>query len=334
MSQCGTLFQNFVCRIGLAALVCTTSWTLAAEHVFGQGLQISAGRKLAPDALNIIPPSIEYDETFQGPVDMPFVVEHPELEWDPNYMPKNETLVAMGRDVVFRGRVHCLEFAFKPVRMIEVDVQTPVGPQRKLVWYMVYRVRYLGGELQPKAEPDQYKNEVFGVPEAVSSEWVRFIPSFTLDAKGLDSYLDQAIPSAMPAIEARERVALSNSKTDLAKLHDSVEMQQIKIKRSSDVEDNPVWGVAMWTDVSNRTDFFSVDVRGLTNSQEIELEGRELTTRQKTLVLHFSRVGDTVNELEDRIRYGIPALEDPERQGYVLQQYGVKERLDYMWVYR
>jgi hypothetical protein len=72
----------------------------------------------------------------------------------------------------------------------------------------------------------------------------------------------------------------------------------------------------------------------LTNAQEIEYSGSELVTRQKTLVLHFWRPGDEVRELDDRIRYGIPAISDPARQEYVLQQYGVKERLDYTWVYR
>src|SRR5690606_19291850 len=111
------------------------------------------------------PPAAEYGETFQGPVDLPFVAQHPELEWTPNYLPTSETLLEMGKQVVFRGRVHALEFAFKPVRTMEIDIQTPSGVDRKMVWYLLYRVRYLGGELRPKAEDDQFNNQVFGMPE-------------------------------------------------------------------------------------------------------------------------------------------------------------------------
>ena len=31
------------------------------------------GRTLAPDALIVIPPAVEYGETFQGPIDLPLV---------------------------------------------------------------------------------------------------------------------------------------------------------------------------------------------------------------------------------------------------------------------
>ena len=90
----------------------------------------------------------------------------------------------------------------------------------------------------------------------------------------------------------------------------------------------------MWRDVDPRTDFFTVEVLGLTNAQKIEQQADGLKYLQKRLVLNFSRPGDTVNELDDQIRFGIPALKDPARQKYVLDQFGVKERLDYTWIYR
>ena len=50
----------------------------------------------------------------------------------------------------FRREIWCLEFSFKPLRMIEVDVPLPAGgTQRKLVWYLVYRVRNTGQVLKP-----------------------------------------------------------------------------------------------------------------------------------------------------------------------------------------
>ncbi len=311
-----------------------TAWSLAfglvwisCQTVLGQTLATSSGRKLAPDALKIIPPAAEFGETFQGPVDLPLVTEHPELAWDPNYFPKSETLLEMGKNVTFRGPVYCLEFAFKPVRMIELDIPTATGIQRKNVWYLLYRVRYLGGDLQPKSEQDQFNNQVFALPEAVSAKWVRCFPVFTLDAKGLNQrYVDQVVPSVKKAIAIKERVGKP--------IYDSVEIQRLKIDISTPTEDHAVWGLATWTEVDPRTDFFSVEVRGLTNAQRIESGGNQLKYLQKTLVLNFSRPGDTVNETEDRIRYGVPALEDPARQQYVLQQYGLQERLDHLWIYR
>lgn len=302
-------------------LLCSSTWA--------QSLPTSStpGRRLAPDALRLIPPAMEFGETFQGPVDLPLVLENPDLQWDPNYAPKSETLYEMGRGVIFRGPVHCLEFAFKPVRTIQVELPTASGTESKLVWYLLYRVRYLGGDLEPVAEDDPYDNQVFATPRAVSADWVRFMPTFRLEAKGLDrEYLDQILPTTKRAIAARERVGRP--------LYDSVEIQKLKIEISTEAENHEVWGLATWVDVDPRVDFFAVQVQGLTNAQQLEQEGTEIRFKQKTLVLHFSRPGDTVNEAEDRIRYGIPALEDRARQKYVLDQFGVEERLDHMWVYR
>ncbi|GIW96889.1 MAG: hypothetical protein KatS3mg111_0222 [Pirellulaceae bacterium] len=285
-------------------------------------------RKLAPDVLEVIPPSAQWGDTALGPVNLPLVAEHPELQWTPNYFPVSDTLIRKASQVTFRTDVYCLEFAFKPVRMIEVEVPTAEGLENKTVWYLLYRVRYLGGDLHPVPEPDKYENEVFGNPQAVSSEWVRFLPTFHLDTLGLGlKYLDQVIPVAKAAIERKERVGLP--------VHDTLQIQTVRIERSTPEDDHPVWGVAMWTDVDPRVDFFSVVVGGLTNAQQIEqTEEGGLRYPQKRLVLNFWRPGDTIDEVEDRIRFGVPAISDAARQRYVLAKYGLSERLDYYWDYR
>lgn len=280
---------------------------------------VAKGRKLAPDVLEVIEPAMEWGETSQGPVDLPLVAKHPELAWTPEFAPVSDTLLEKSKQVVFRVEVYCLEFAFKPVRMIEVDGKT--------VWYMLYRVRYEGGDLKPVPEPDNFNNEVYATPKAVSAEWVRFVPTFKLDTLNLNRvYMDQVSQRAKQAIAARERVGQP--------ILDSVEMQRQKIKVSTATQDNSVWGVAMWPDVDPNTDFFTVEVSGLTNAQKLETDGDKTRYLQKTLVLHFFRPGDTYNELEDQIRFGIPALKDPDRQKYVLDQFGQQERLDYVWDYR
>ncbi len=300
---------------------------LTGSLAMGQTRGVSSGRKLAPDALEIIAPASEWGETFQGPIDLPLVVTNPDLAWTPNYAPTSDTLLEKAKKIIFRGDVYCLEFAFKPVRMIEMDVPSLGGVQPKTVWYLLYRVRYLGADLKPVPEPDAFDNEVYAAPKAVSAEWVRFMPTFYLNTLTLNKeYLDQVLPVAKRAIAAKERVGKP--------IYDSLEMQRLKIKISSEAESNEVWGVATWADIDPRTDFFSVQVRGLTNAQRLKLNGDQIQYLQKTLVLHFSRPGDTVAEVEDRIRFGIPALKNPERQKYVLKQYGQEERLDHVWIYR
>ena len=75
---------------------------------------------------------------------------------------------------------------------------------------------------------------------------------------------------------------------------------------TGDGADHSVWGVATWTGVDPKTDF-TVEVRGLTNAQQIIQRGRDYQYPQKTLVLTLF-TSDGRNEAEDVIRYGVPAV--------------------------
>ncbi|MFN5948936.1 MAG: hypothetical protein ACK43N_10620, partial [Pirellulaceae bacterium] len=115
-------------------------------------------RKLAEGVLTVIPPDPQPEETSLGPLDLEFVAKHPELEWkapdfengQPNFSSSSETLLAQGRGVTLRHPVFALEFAFKPMRMIEMELPDAEGVrQSQLVHYLLYRVRYLGNDLLP-----------------------------------------------------------------------------------------------------------------------------------------------------------------------------------------
>ncbi len=54
----------------------------------------------------------------------------------------------------------------------------------------------------------------------------------------------------------------------------------------------------------------------------------------KTLQMNFWRPGDAVFEHEKEVRYGVPARSDPAEQARILSQFGLQQRLDYLWVYR
>lgn len=306
-------------KIAFSALLFVSSAQVGTGQTLPTSVRSGQGQKLAPDALEIIPSTPEQGETALGPVDLPLVAKYPDLAWTPNYLPVSNTLLGKSKDVIFRNDVYALEFAFKPVRMIQVN--------DKLVWYLLYRVRNVGGDLRPEPNKDNYGNEIFSDPKAVSTQWVRFFPTFKLNSiSAKREYMDTINPAAKALIAAKERVGQP--------IYDSIEMQQQKIPLSTEADNHEVWGVATWEDVDPRTNFFAVQVKGLTNAQKLESRDGKISYLQKVLVLHFSRPGDTVDQLEDTIRFGVPAIDDADRQKYVLDQYGLKERLDHLWIYR
>ena len=173
--------------------------------------------------------------------------------------------------------------------------------------------------------------------EEVNFPTRRFFPQFVLRSLEFDKeYLDRVIPAAQRAIEQREDMGV--------KLLNSVEMTKVPIPLSDERADRSVWGVVTWEDVDPRTDFFSIFVGGLTNAFQFEdppgaykagdPPGTGRIYRKKTLQLNFWRPGDAVLEHEREFRFGVPVDPDPTLQDAVNSQYGLKQRLDHLWVYR
>ena len=122
---------------------------MAALNSESQAQITRAPRQLAPGVLTTIPPSLDPEDTVSTH-DIVEIRSNPALQWNPEFMAVSDTLFGMSADVKFRREIWCLEFAFKPLRMIEVDVPLPTGgSERKLVWYLVYRVRNTGQTLKP-----------------------------------------------------------------------------------------------------------------------------------------------------------------------------------------
>ncbi len=126
----------------------------------GLGQAPAAARKpqpFAPGVETIIPVDLQPEET----VSIHDIVElraEEDLAWTPNYLSEGETLHNMARDVRFRRDVWCLEFAFKPLRMMWVDIPTTSGKvNRSLVWYMVYRVKNTGETLRRQTRPSSVR---------------------------------------------------------------------------------------------------------------------------------------------------------------------------------
>ncbi len=291
-------------------------------------------RKLALGVLRVIQPEIQVTETFTGPDKLVELATQRQLDWTPHFAAKTRALYRRAQEVTLRREVWAFEFAFKPLRVVMVDIPQPSGRmQRKPVWYMVYRVRYRGGNLAPQKQED-------GTVAPVVTEHPQgriFFPQFLLTAHELkETYFDQVIPAAMEVITKRE-------KPD-GPLHDSVTIASKPIPLTREEDAPGVWGVAMWQDVDPRIDFLSIDVKGLTNAYrpvdppgaykpgDPAGTGRQLLS--KTLRLYFWKPGDSVEETEDEVHFGIPVEEDPDRQADLLRVYGVQRRVDYEWVYR
>lgn len=294
--------------------------------------QLPKPRVFAPGVLTTIPVEQEPEEV-TSVHDLIEVRGNKQLDWTPKLLPPSRTLYSKSEALRFRRDVWQLEFAFKPVRMMWVNVPSQTGAsQRTLVWYLVYKVTNTGEALSP-VEGDLNLYTAGKKPHGP----VKFLPHFVLEGHETDAagqklyraYLDRAVPIAIEAIRRRE--------TPGRKLLSSTEMAQQTIAPSKEGEaENSVWGVAMWTGVDPEMDFFSVYVRGLTNAYRWEdpqgaykpgdPPGKGRKFARKVLQLNFWRPGDRFLEHESEVRFGIaPGKSD---------LYGVDKGVAYRWIYR
>ena len=288
-------------------------------------------RKLAPGVETTIPAVVLPEESISRHTLLP-LTKNPELEWTPKLSAKTRTLKAMATDTEFHHDAWCLQFTFKPLRMLHIDIPQPNGRiQKKLVWYMVYRVKNVGSNLHPVQQADGS----FATEKTAASPR-QFMPQFVLEShertrqgkRVFKAYLDRVLPSAIEPIQRRE--------DRNRKLLSSVEMANVKILPSDDRIDRSVWGVVTWIDVDPKLDFFSIFVRGLSNSQRWEDTqgafklgdpiGKGRRFYAKTLQLNFWRPGDDIRQNEDEIYFGVP-----EKKA---ELYNCQEGVAYRWLYR
>lgn len=242
-------------------------------------------RKLAPGILRKVEPAVQVEETSSVHDHLGLVVEHPDYAW--------------AKNVRFPHRVWCLEFQYKPVRTLSVDLPQKNGAmQPKLIWYLVYSVTNTGRTLVPQHEADG----AFRV--TTEAEPVRFVPEFfLLDRETNKVYPEKIIPLAVAQIRLRE----DPNRT----FYNTAEMmREIPVGQT-------VWGIATWEDVDPRVDMFSIYIKGVTNAFKWEntpekyqkgdpSSGRKIWV--KTLKLNFWRPTDEFNETENFCRTGIPPL--------------------------
>jgi len=298
---------------------------------FGQAAASTGDPQFAPGIVTVIPPAVDRADAVSVH-DMVEIRANAALKWQPFSTTPSRTLYEMAHNAPFVLDVWCLELAFKPLRMIEVDVPQQNGRvQRKLVWYMVYRVRNTGAGLTAEVKPDGSF-----VTAEEGTEPIRFLPQFVLASQDRTAagqpfgkaYLDRIIPAAIEPIRQREFSS--------GRLLNSVDISKEELRVEAGRTQRGAWGVAMWEDVDPELDFFSIYVGGLTNAYRWEdpagafklgdAPGKGRIFARKKLQLNFWRPGDAIDQSEREFRYGAaPGKSD---------LYGVGEGVAYQWVYR
>jgi hypothetical protein len=295
---------------------------IASGPLFAQGgaavtpVPARAHRPLAPGVLHSVDPAVTAEETV-GRQDINALVKQ-----DPS-LAETATNVAIRRDIWY------LQFQYKQLRLIELDIpqitQGNIALKRKAVWYLVYCVTNPGKALHPVKVTEGPKAGTFKI-ETVTNKEIDFLPGFSLEIPKLDkAYEDKYIPVAIRPISIRE--------DSTRHFYSTLEMSESPIKPNETRWGIATWEAAKWEGqppadsegVDPRINRFSIYVSGLTNAYRSEEDpakvdpnrvgsGRRLT--HKVLKLNFSRLGDAFELKESQIHLGWD--QEPE----------------YSWVYR
>jgi hypothetical protein len=308
-------FRAFWSARALAVAIGLLPWAaLAQDEPAPATTTKPAYRQVVTGVFKTVPADIRAEEATSVHDVVELIYNTANVRWKPKQYPSSRTLKEMATATNFRRTIFGLELTFKTPRMIWVDVPQPSGKmQRKLIWYLLYRVKNPGGQLTTVEQPDgTYRVEMVNEP-------VRFEPQFVLESPEYKkAYLDRLIPVAVEAIRKKEDPA--------RQLLNSVEIAAKPIPVSTERADNSVWGVATWEDVDPRIDFFSIYAQGLSNAykwidppgayKKGDPAGKGRVFANKTLRLNFWRPGDEYLEDQREIRLGVPG------------------KVDYEWVYR
>lgn len=290
-------------------------------------------RNFAPGVLTPAPRELRADDT-ASKHDLLEIATDPALNWEPKLLSSSRTLRAKSKGVWYQRPIWQLDFEFKPLRMMTIDLPQAGGAtSQQPIWYLVYRVRNSGEWLVPKP----VEGGLYQTTQAPAKP-VRFLPHFVLEGHDADAsgkklyraYLDRVNPAVIEPIRRRETPGVA--------LLDSVAISQEPLPpvAAEDAEAGWVWGIATWEGIDPESDFFSIYVQGLTNAyqwadvptdrQPGDPPGTGRRFARKTLQLNFWRPGDQFSQHESEVRYGVP----PGR-GAV---YGVGEGVASAWVYR
>ena len=164
--------------------------------------------------------------------------------------------IATGEESTSQENLWVLEVKYKSLRMIAVNITDPKTNEKKstFVWYFVYKATNRAIEKKVDDTDTEAINE-FDPPPGPPI----FAPEFILqtnDNNEVKIHRDLIVPEAQAAIERRERQKLLNSVQIVGDLP--------KIAADGE-EDESRYGVAMFTGIDPRTDYFTLILNGFSN---------------------------------------------------------------------
>lgn len=281
-------------------------------------------RPLASGVLKTIPSDLNPRDMYTLPMVPPGVDA---TKFEPKTVSNQDTLYGQSRRVIlFRESVWQYEISFTGLRQAKLKIPTGNGGVAdRNFWYMVYLIRDTGetmtfDEVKQNPKFEHVMNEL-KTGQPIPSKAKKFLPRFTLEGwipagqagkYQKVAYRDTVDPIALAQIRQRED---SNQV-----LLDTHEMSQVKIPLAKNASDPGVWGVAIWEDVDPRLDYVSVYVKGLTNAFRLSSDPND-PSKLKTLQLNFWRPGDTVDQANDFVDFGIPLVDDPKKQVLITERY-------------
>ena len=182
-----------------------------------------------------------------------------------------------------------MEVQFKPMRLVIASVPNQKEPQQ--VWYLAYRAiprPIIKNTVGTDTDPVNTLDPPPGPP--------LFIPQLTLVTYDnreteipVEIHVDRVLPAAVKKLNVTERPADASR----------VFMDAVSIVRpvpeavAADAAEQPwIYGVATWSGVDDKTDFFKVILQGFSNVYEVRGEGDEQRTWRKVLVQKFTCRGD------------------------------------------
>lgn len=171
-----------------------------------------------------------------------------------------------------------LDFAFKPLRIVTVDIP---GKGRRDVHYLYYQVINRTG--QPRL----------------------FVPQFTLITDTGKRFEEVVLPQAVKVIQNREDPAIQN-------LYGAVEIMGMVPPSTKQGVEDAVFGVAIWEGVDPKADKLTIFVRGLSNGYREDPSpdaGGKPVVRHKSIQIDFLRRGDEYGLKEREIILSDPPYE-------------------------
>jgi len=176
-----------------------------------------------------------------------------------------------------------LDFKFKDPRLIKVDIP---GRGQKICWYLRYQVTNHTGE-------PRY-----------------FIPEFELVTTDRNTvHYDQILPKVQRAVVQLEDPTATDPddpETGYLKIRNSVTIARDPIPVSRPNAPKAITGVAIWDDVDQDANRYSIFISGLSNGWVLTDDPQAAdkpVVRRKTLQINFKRLGDKFFQKSEEIKF-------------------------------